>query len=218
MKHYEGQQFGRLLVMERTDQKKGYCYLWRCLCNCGNETLADSYALGHGTKQSCGCLQEESRRQKLIGRKFGRLTVIRDTEESKHSCTIWECKCECGNPNPVYIRTDSLTCGETESCGCLHIETARKQVLNARKNNLVDSTNVGAIKETLLHSKPQANNTSGVKGVSWHRRIKKWVARIGFQGKYIHLGYFIDIEDAKLTRKRAEERYFGEYLDQHQNP
>lgn len=42
----------------------------------------------------------------------------------------------------------------------------------------------------------QRNNTSGVKGVSWSRQAKKWHARISVDKKSLHLGYFVDKNDA----------------------
>lgn len=56
----------------------------------------------------------------LIGRQFGRLTVISKHSEkrSNHDCYI--CKCECGNIK--IARNDHLLSGATQSCGCLHKE------------------------------------------------------------------------------------------------
>lgn len=46
------------------------------------------------------------------------------------------------------------------------------------------------------------NNTSGVRGVSWHQVLGKWQARIGFQGKAYHLGTYDKLEDAVAARKK----------------
>lgn len=57
----------------------------------------------------------------LLGKKFGRLTVVRMTaERSKHGSVRWLCACQCGN-KPIVVG-DSLRCGETRSCGCLRTE------------------------------------------------------------------------------------------------
>ncbi len=38
-----------------------------------------------------------------------------------------------------------------------------------------------------------------------------WRARIFINGKGIHLGRFTNFDEAVKARKRAEEKYFGEY-------
>lgn len=49
-----GQKFGYLTVIERYDRKR-----WKCICECGNETLSDSYQLRNGKARSCGCYHKE---------------------------------------------------------------------------------------------------------------------------------------------------------------
>jgi hypothetical protein len=41
-----------------------------------------------------------------------------------------------------------------------------------------------------------SNNTSGYKGVCWHKASNTWVAKIKAHGKWYHLGYFDDPEIA----------------------
>lgn len=41
------------------------------------------------------------------------------------------------------------------------------------------------------------NNTSGCKGVFWHKQREKWRAQIGHHKKRIHLGYYDNIENAR---------------------
>lgn len=55
------------------------------------------------------------------------------------------------------------------------------------------------------------NNTSGRKGVVWARRHKKWVAQIVVRGKYFHLGYFDDFDEASLAYESAAKNFFGEF-------
>lgn len=51
------------------------------------------------------------------------------------------------------------------------------------------------------------NNTSGHRGVCWHKATGKWQAKISVSGKYIHLGVFSDISDACAARESAEKEY-----------
>jgi hypothetical protein len=53
----------------------------------------------------------------------------------------------------------------------------------------------------------QKNNTSGVIGVVWFKPSLKWRAYINVDAKSIHLGYFVDFDDAVAARKAAEERF-----------
>ena len=65
----------------------------------------------------CPICEMETRGTDLIGNVFNRLTVISKTNERNATGSIkWLCKCSCGNE--ILVRTDSLTTGHTNSCGC----------------------------------------------------------------------------------------------------
>ena len=58
-----GQKFGRLTVIEFSHRERhGFerTYIhWRCICECGNETVVRAGNLKQGTTKSCGCLHRE---------------------------------------------------------------------------------------------------------------------------------------------------------------
>lgn len=56
IKDLTGQRFGALTVIEPTGETERGCLLWRCKCDCGNETVAISVKLLSGDRRSCGCL------------------------------------------------------------------------------------------------------------------------------------------------------------------
>lgn len=65
------------------------------------------------------------KKKDLTGVLFGRLSVIKESEERTSSGEVmWICKCECGNEKSVASR--SLTKGLTKSCGCLQREVVSK--------------------------------------------------------------------------------------------
>lgn len=63
----------------------------------------------------------------VSGMQFGRLTAIRFHGVTR-SKRMWECKCACGAE--VIVSIGSLRSGNTKSCGCLHVETARNKNLS----------------------------------------------------------------------------------------
>jgi hypothetical protein len=56
-----------------------------------------------------------------------------------------------------------------------------------------------------------SDNTSGLKGVSWHARGRKWRAQIVVNGKCRHLGLFDCPAAAHAAYLAATEKFFGEY-------
>lgn len=61
--------------------------------------------------------------------------------------------------------------------------------------------------ENAKNLKRSRNNTSGVIGVSWNNKSKKWYAEIVVNCKIKRLGYFDNIKDATFARKEAEKKY-----------
>jgi hypothetical protein len=51
------------------------------------------------------------------------------------------------------------------------------------------------------------HNTSGYKGVSWHKSYKRWEVYIGVNNQKINLGYFFNLEDAYRCRLKNEKQY-----------
>lgn len=60
----------------------------------------------------------------LIGKKFGKLTVIKFFDTTKHNKTRWWCRCDCGKELPVI--GSLLVNGNTKSCNCLQKDYAKK--------------------------------------------------------------------------------------------
>ena len=62
------------------------------------------------------------------------------------------------------------------------------------------------------YNKPMCkNNTSGSRGVSWHKASKAWVVRVSVNKKSKLIGYFKDLELADLVGTMAREKYHGQY-------
>lgn len=56
-----GQRFGRLTVVSRAENDKNKTPRWRCLCDCGKETVVLGHLLRNGNTRSCGCFGREQK-------------------------------------------------------------------------------------------------------------------------------------------------------------
>ena len=65
----------------------------------------------------------------IRGQRFGRLLVESFDDNSRPKYVKWVCKCDCGKLISVLGR--DLRTGNTESCGCLHVE---QLIARSKKN------------------------------------------------------------------------------------
>ena len=76
---------------------------------------------------------------------------------------------------------------------------------NNRSNNNIDNLREATFSEQRHNSKLRNDNTSGVKGISWHKSDKKWRANITINKKQIYIGSFSTIEEAEVKITAARE-------------
>jgi ribosomal protein L37AE/L43A len=143
----------------------------------------------------------------LTGRKFGKLTVIRKTEKRYKRGVIWLCECECGNKN--YEAPSDFLLNQ----GITHCNICKWKGNGGSEKNFVEGTNLGIIKNNKMFT----HNTSGARGVYFHKTTNKWITYINFKKKRYNLGSHINKEDAIKARKEAEEKLFGEFLNWYNN-
>ena len=139
----------------------------------------------------------------MTGKKFHRLTVIRETGRDNSGQVLWECRCDCGNTS--IVRGRDLRSGGTKSCGCLDLEKAVDRI----KKETVNHSNISKIKSQKL----SVLNTSGVKGVC-QTKTGRWRAYIGYKGKQVYLGEYSHKEDAVRARRTGEKIYFKKVLEE----
>lgn len=73
----------------------------------------------------------------LVGKTFGRLTVIEEVEPkivNKTKYRMYLCECSCHNHTQKIINQSNLRNGDTKSCGCLKIETAINKLNKINKS------------------------------------------------------------------------------------
>ena len=133
IKDLTGQRFGKLTVLEMTSERRNRQVVWKCQCDCGNITYVVGQALRDNHTQSCGCKNYESRNYKdLIGKRFGKLTVIKqnDRQSTKDRHILWDCQCDCGNIRTV--KSNQLLNGSVFECqNCSNHKSIGEQQIEA---------------------------------------------------------------------------------------
>ncbi len=201
-----GARVGRLTLLAQEPPRNGRRY-WHCRCDCGQECVVEAGHLRSGHSTSCGCARRERMKSlayDLQGRRFDRLLVVEKTEKRRKSSVIWRCRCDCGQE--IFCESDRLLRGHTRSCGCLREEQRKENMKKAI--HFVDGTCI----ERIACQKENAANTSGHRGVQ-RRENGKWRACLSFRGKRYDLGTYASYELAVQARLRAEQLYYGEYLE-----
>lgn len=146
-----GQRFCRLVVLEEDTNKPNSLI---CQCDCGQRKSVDRSNLILGKTKSCGCLQKESRYEKvddLTGQRFGMLTVIRRVE-NKGKQVRYLCRCDCGNEK--IFHATNLKRGLSTSCGCF-----RKEKLSQLYFQDLTGQSFGRLIVESLNSYDEKNNT-----------------------------------------------------------
>lgn len=196
-----GKEFNNLRVDELTNEYNTYNRrLYKCTCLlCGKTRFATKQNLIRGEIKDCG---KHRRYVDISGKSFGHLKAIciaNQMSNTKNRCKIWRCKCRCGKEcNVLY---SDLVSGKVQSCGCLKVENIKKLYVNG---TAPCKLNGGTIRST---------NTSGVTGVWWDGKRRRWCAEIMFKKKKYFLGRYAKKEDAIAVRKEAEKKLFGEFLN-----
>ena len=82
----------------------------------------------------------------MIGKRFGRLTVLKEIDNKSDSSKWYLCVCDCGNTHKV--RKTNLTGGNVKSCGCLAKEWRRTG--NAHRKYGFSHTRIDNIYRTMI--------------------------------------------------------------------
>ena len=137
-----GLKSGRLMVVAQSPETNNRQErLWKCVCECGNEIVLNTYRIKSQHTKSCGCLYKETINKNLTGKRFGFLTVL-ESIGKRQDRVLWRCLCDCGTVIERY--TSMLTRGQVKSCGCKRRiptkllpngEAARNSIIRMYKNN-----------------------------------------------------------------------------------
>lgn len=91
--------------------------------------------------------------------------------------------------------------------------------INGNKaDNRIANLRVCSRHENQRNTKMRKDNSSGVKGVVWDKRINAWFAQVALNGKTFYGGSFKDLEDAKRAAIELRNRLHGEFANHGEKP
>jgi hypothetical protein len=101
----------------------------------------------------------------MIGKAFGRLTVVRLSQRKCSSGRLWECACSCGGS--TVTSTTKLRSGHTQSCGCLQVERFRAAIgdMHVKHGMSKNKNRIGA---------PEYTVWQGIKARCTNQKNKRW--------------------------------------------
>ncbi|MCW3678793.1 HNH endonuclease [Burkholderia cenocepacia] len=79
------------------------------------------------------------------------------------------------------------------------------------QNNKIRNLRLSTRSQNTCNQGLLARNTTGFKGVSYHKRRRRYVARIALHGKPMHLGYFTTAKAAHAAYSAAAKELHGEF-------
>lgn len=134
---------------------------------------------------------KKRKRENLIGRVFGRLTVVEDIEPIRYgrgkAVRRVRAKCVCGNFTDVV--SDQLKSGHTKSCGCLKVIQAKNVNLKHGLSRHPIYYLLSRIKERCLNKNNSGYKNYGGRGVTvcdeWLNSFEsfyEWAIKNGWRG------------------------------------
>ena len=200
-----GVRYGRLVAVERAGHTPAKKVLWRCLCDCGAQTLVDTCRLVTGNTTSCGCyLKEKITRHGGSGKgsyntwraMIRRCTVPTDKDYPRYGglgvrvCPQWfdykQFAADMGEPtgDETLDRRDTTGDYTPENCRWAGVTTQNRNV------------------------RVRATSKTGVTGVS-KTIAGTYMAKVTVKKKSFYSKCFATVEEAAAARKELERIHWG---------
>jgi hypothetical protein len=120
------------------------------------------------------------------------------------SSTVYAASKDHSNGKRKSVLMHRVIMGDPER---FHVDHRDGNGLHNRRENLRHATRA----QNNRNKRTPQNNTSGFKGVYWHKIARKWRAKIAFNGRSKHIGLYDTVEDAHAAYREASVKYHGEF-------
>jgi hypothetical protein len=80
-----------------------------------------------------------------------------------------------------------------------------------KNDNRLNNLRLATGSQNQANKNLSSNNTSGLRGVSWHKASQKWRATLKRKGTQKHIGFFDCKEIAYFVYSEYAESYFGDF-------
>ena len=197
-----GQIFRKLTVVEQAGRDKLKKVLWRCKCECGNETVVVSGSLVTGNTTSCGCVPPNFKHGGWNKSSYNtwramirRCTISTDKDYPRYGgkgvsvCSAWmEYKnfvADMGEPegDETLDRIDTYGNYSPENCRWAGVQTQNR------------------------NTRLRVNSTTGFIGVSVVGQ--RFLAKITVGKKSYYSKLCVTVEEAAVARKELERLHWG---------
>ena len=196
IKNLTGQRFGKLVVINQSNERKKGRVCWYCKCDCGGEIITQGRYLQSGGTKSCGCLLKE----KVTKHGLGKSRAYSSWHDMLRRCYNPK------NHNYEYYGEKGIkVCERWWSFENFYEDMGEKpegftlERINNNKDYFPDNCRWASWKDQMQNRR--------FKGYYWDEATQKWKAKISCNYKVIHLGSFDTPEEARQAYLEAKKKY-----------
>lgn len=202
------QKFGRLTAIKIVEKTKSG-NRWLCSCECGNKTIVVSSELRRGSTKSCGCLRKEL--SKIKSTTHG----LSYTPEYVSWCRMRSrCLDKSHSKYKDYGGRGITVCERWLDMKNFYLDMGKRpdgltlERINNDKGYSPDNCEWATMRTQCHNRRAQKRNKTGVAGINWLKKAKRYNVHIGVDDELIYLGSFNNLIKAKEARMAGEEKYW----------